>query len=112
MRKEKIYLDTSVVSAYFDRRNKPRQDQTKKFWQDIIPHCEVYISTITIKELSETKTLTLRRKLKNLTKNFRILRNNNEIEHLAKKYIQENIFAQKYFDDALHVAFSSYYAIP
>ena len=31
MKKEKIYLDTSVISAYFDGRLKQRQEDTRVF---------------------------------------------------------------------------------
>jgi len=33
MKKELLYLDTSVVSAYYDRRAKERQEITTKFWK-------------------------------------------------------------------------------
>lgn len=34
MKKESIYLDTSVPSAMYDERVKERQETTVKFWKD------------------------------------------------------------------------------
>lgn len=109
MKKEKVYLDTSVISAYFDNKLKSRQKDTKKFWKKVVPLYEIYISTITVQELNKTKTLALRRKFKGLIKRFKVLRISNRVKRLAKRYIEEGIFPEKYSDDALHVAVASYY---
>jgi len=108
---ESLYLDTSVPSAYFDDRTKERQEATIKFWKSVLPNYKVYISEITIDELDNTKDENLRMKLKELIKDFEILKTNNPINHLARAYIDNNIFSQKYIDDALHVAVASYYGI-
>ena len=51
MKKESLYLDTSVPSAYFDERAKERKDATIKFWQEVMPNYRVYVSEITLREL-------------------------------------------------------------
>jgi predicted nucleic acid-binding protein len=33
MKKESLYLDTSVLSAYYDERAKERMEATIKFWK-------------------------------------------------------------------------------
>ena len=43
MKKESLYLDTSVPSAYYDARAKERQEATIKFWKEIVPHYGVYV---------------------------------------------------------------------
>ena len=109
MKREKIYLDTSVVSAYFDRRLKQRQEDTGTFFKTTVPHYEVYVSEITIRELSETKNAVLREKFLRMIKGFKVLKINPEIIELAEKYIKDTVFPRKYFDDALHIAAASYH---
>jgi len=37
MKKETVYLDTSVLSAYYDERVKERQKATIRFWEEVLP---------------------------------------------------------------------------
>lgn len=37
MKKELLYLDTSVISAYYDDKARERQEVTIKFWEEVIP---------------------------------------------------------------------------
>lgn len=111
MRKETLYLDTSVVSAYYDERAKERQEATIKFWRDVLPDYRIHISEITVEELEDTKDESLRRKLTKLIKGFKILKTNGKIRDLARAYIGKEVFSEKYIDDALHVAIASFYEI-
>jgi predicted nucleic acid-binding protein len=111
MRRETLYFDTSVPSAYYDERVKDRQDATIKFWGNVLPNYKIYISEITVKELEDTKDETLRRKFKSLIKSFKILKSNKKIRDLANAYIERGVFPEKYVDDALHVAVASFYDI-
>ena len=72
MKKETLYLDTSVPSAYYDERAQERLDATIKFWNNVLPNYQVNVSEITIEELGNTKDETLRTRLKILVKDFRI----------------------------------------
>jgi len=111
MKKESLYLDTSVPSAYYDERAKERKYETIKFWKDVLPKYNVYVSEITIKELENTKDETLKKKFRKLIKDFKVLKINKEIRDLAKAYVDKGVFPEKYIDDALHVAIASYYEI-
>ena len=111
MKKESLYLDTSVPSAYYDARVKERQESTIKFWKDVLPNYKVYVSEITVKELDNIKDETLKGKFRDLTKDFKVLKVNKNIRDLAEVYIDKGIFPEKYIDDALHVAIASYYEI-
>ncbi|MDD3807418.1 MAG: type II toxin-antitoxin system VapC family toxin, partial [Candidatus Marinimicrobia bacterium] len=106
-----LYLDTSVPSAYYDERAKERQDATIKFWKEVLPNYQGYISEITVEELEDTKDEILRRKLRKLIKGFNVLKTNKEIRDLARVYIEKGVFPEKYVDDALHVAITSFYEI-
>jgi len=111
MKKDSLYLDTSVLSAYYDERAKERKEATIKFWKEVLPNYKVYISEVTVKELDDTKDETLRKRLRRLIKAFKILKANRKIGHLAKVYIDRGIFPEKYIDDALHVATTTFYEI-
>lgn len=111
MKKETIYIDTSVISAYYDDRAKDRREATTKFWTQILPNYKVYISDITVEELEDTKDETLRKRLLKAIKDFEVLKTNQKIEDLANAYIENDVFPERYFDDALHVAIASFYEI-
>lgn len=94
MRRETLYFDTSVPSAYYDEGVKDRQDATIKFWKDALPNYKVYISEVTVRELEDTKDETLRRKFKSLIKSFKILKSNKKIRELANAYIERGVFPE------------------
>jgi predicted nucleic acid-binding protein len=111
MKKETLYLDTSVLSSYYDERAKERKDSTIKFWENVLPNYKVYISEVTVKELEDTRNETLRKKLKALIESFKVLRINKRVKDLANAYIGKGVFPEKYLNDALHVAVASFYGI-
>jgi hypothetical protein len=53
--KEKIYLETSVISAYFDFKKQDYKLKriTRKFWRDVMNKFEMIISDVIITELNE-----------------------------------------------------------
>lgn len=108
MLKEKVYLDTSIPSAYYDERAKERQKVTKKFWHEVLPNFRAYISVITLEEISAIYDEKLKGSVNELVEDFIILNTNNKIAFLAKTYIEKGVLPEKYYEDALHVAFATY----
>lgn len=94
MKKETLYLDTSVISAYFDERAMERQEATVRFWEDALPRYKVFISEITVNELENTKDERLKKKFRRLIKDFYVLKINSEIRFLANSYIERE-FSRK-----------------
>ncbi|MBN2534751.1 MAG: PIN domain-containing protein [Spirochaetales bacterium] len=111
MNKESLYLDTSVPGAYFDDREKERFKATRKFWYDIVPDYNVFVSDVTLDEIKGTREDILRKDLLCIIEPFEIIKKNNETEILAKEYLKNNIIPERYFIDALHIAIASYYLI-
>ena len=107
MKKETLYLDTAVISAYYDARAVERQKATNKFWEDIVPTVKVFISEITLNELEDTKDEALKKKFKILIKDFHILKMSSKVNGLARAYINRGVFPEKYLGDALHVAIAT-----
>lgn len=111
MKKETLYFDTSVISAYYDERAKERQEATIKFWKDSVPAYKVFISEITVNELENTKEESMKIKFRELIKGFSVMKMNNKIKALANVYIDQGVFPEKYIDDAYHVAIATYHNI-
>ena len=54
MKKQKVYLDTTVPSAFFDARAPDRAQLTKTFWLDRLPDFDPVISKIVLSEIHDT----------------------------------------------------------
>ncbi|MEW5936960.1 MAG: type II toxin-antitoxin system VapC family toxin [Candidatus Thermoplasmatota archaeon] len=102
----KIYLDTSVFSAYHDDRDESRQMHTKEFWGTLSRY-DRYISEIVLQELGLVSSVPMRKRLVALTKDFRVLKVDKETERLAEEYIERGILPNRYMNDALHIAAAS-----
>ncbi|MGV9200439.1 MAG: PIN domain-containing protein [Promethearchaeia archaeon] len=101
--KLKIYLDTSVVSALFDKRNPERLSLTKSFFKGIKSY-SVYVSDITIAEIRKTPDDELKKKMITKIGDFSILETSNDIEDLANQIVQKGAINKSYFEDAYHIA--------
>jgi len=99
----KVYLDTSVISALFDKRNPERQLLTERFW-DNINEFNVFVSELTFLEITRTIKPKLRKSLLNKAVGFTELKLNEAIEQLAEKYIECGAIPVNEKVDALHIA--------
>lgn len=102
---KKISLDTSVISAYFDQRKPERQKITQNWWNKILfTKFQVHIGRITLVELGATVDLPLREQFVRLVEKILVLEFTEEARNLAGIYLEEEIFLEKYRNDALCVA--------
>lgn len=60
---------------------------------------------------NDTKDESIRKRLRRLVKGFKILKSNKRIKDLAKVYIERGVFPERYVDDALHVAITTFYEV-
>ena len=104
MNRKKIYLDTSVPSAYYDERQSERRRVTQLWWKNELGKYDVLISEITSRELEATPDLDKREKLLNLVKDIPVVEVSTEINILAEKYLEANIIPKNFRNDALHIA--------
>ena len=98
----KLYLDTSVFSAYYDERTPERMQMTRDLWLVLERH-EKLCSDLTIEELGQARS-GLREKLLGLAQGFTVINLTDEMRELAKLYVREGLVPWKYFADALHIA--------
>ena len=109
MRKEKIYLDTSVISAYNDIREPEKITQTLDFINQVEgnKNVEIFISSLVKDEISQISNVTRKKELEILMNSYQGLDITNEIEQLAEVYIINKVIPDNYVDDALHLAIAT-----
>lgn len=110
MKKESLYLETSVVSAYYDEREPHKLDHTRDFWMKLNQY-EVYTSKVAQTELAAIQDDTLRLKIFDLIKDFAMLETTGKEDFLSNEYIKEGVIPQRYKNDALQIAVASTNAI-
>ncbi len=101
--KQKVFLDTSVFSAYFDERQPERRSLTQEFWQKL-ENFEVYTSEVTKQELEATTDPIKLEQFRELIKGIEILGISKDAEDLAGRYVEEGIVPEKFINDALQMA--------
>lgn len=104
MKRPVVYLDTSVLSAYFDERAPERQTLTQTFWKDRLPVFEGVISDLVLEEVRDTPDLDRRANLERLTGPLTVLPRAADSADLATEYVQRGVFSPADFNDALHLA--------
>lgn len=104
MIKAKVYLDTTVPSAYYDERAPDRQRLTRQFWTERLPDFEAVLSTIVLLEIRDTPETEKRAKMEQLVSGLAVLVFDEEADGLAQEYVRRGIFPEKYTSDANHVA--------
>ena len=107
MKRESIYLDTSVISALYDDRLKECQEETKRFFKETILRYDIYVSNLTVSELDQTIDPVKKKEFKDFVKKFNLLKQNKEAESLAKDYIDKKVLSKSSYEDALHIAIAS-----
>ncbi len=103
--KLRVYLDTSVFSAYYDERLMDRKAETEQFWKRL-NQFEVSTSDLARQELSQTTDRELQAKLKGLLGQVKVFPLMQEMTDLAQNYLDAGVFTPPMFNDALHVAAS------
>lgn len=98
-----IYLDTSVISAYFDARTPQRQELTRRFWHSILG-MELVISRIVLLELEKTPNAQRKDEMLSLVEGLLLVQNDARVEQLATAISAENIVPPTKFEDAQHLA--------
>ena len=101
--KLKIYLDTSVFSAYFDDRAQDRRAQTMEFWERIASF-DACTSELAREELQNTPTADRRKHLLRLLAGLTLHSITEEMRQLSERYVQAGVFTAIMMNDAVHVA--------
>ena len=108
--RQSIYLDTSVVSAYYDDRIPYQRDITRQWWETVSGTYDVLISEVVLMELGRAEE-PKRSKFLALVKDLPQLAGDDEITQTARGYVQAGIVPERYLPDAFHIAYASCYRV-
>jgi len=107
--KIKLYLDTSIPSAYFDHSKPVRQLITQKWFEHDASLYELYISVIAIQEIERFSNLEKREQIKELTIDYemKILEFSQKAMDLANEYMRKGAIPLSEPEDAYHIAIAT-----
>jgi len=107
-RKQRVYVETSVVSCLTARpsRNDVMQTATKLWWQKYQPQCEAIVSELVDLEIEEGDADAVRRRQESVAMLPRV-RITDETSVLAKRLLQVHALPAVAQDDAMHVALAA-----
>lgn len=113
LKKQKLYLDTSVISFYFAEDSPEKMAITRKFFDQELVRGEydIYLSALTIQELGNCKDPVLQDKLLEFAYGLptQVLEATQEINEIGQQFVMEGIIPAKYQDDGIHLAFGLLY---
>lgn len=101
--KQRIYLDTSVISALHDLRAPERRELTAAFWSRL-SEFECSSSDAAREEIGNTPDPKLRASMNESLNTLVVFPITDEMRVLANSYISARIFSPTQETDALHVA--------
>ena len=107
--KQKLYLDTSIPSSYFDTSKPIRQLITQKWFENDAKNFNLYISAVTIREISKIKNNTKKENIEKLIINYNmeLIEFSEEAKNLAEEYIKNGAIPETEPEDAYHIAIAT-----
>lgn len=107
--KNRIYLDTSIPSAFYDTSKPMRQLITQKWFEFETNAYELYTSVLAIEEIDRLKNEIKKENIKNIFANYQveILEITQESFELSKQYIKNGAIPPSEPEDALHIAIAT-----
>lgn len=111
-KKIKIYLDTSVINFLFADDAIEKKEVTVDFFENYLEDYDVFISDIVLNEINKTKNEEKRIKLLNAIRHYNIrffAEVTEEVVTLSEIYLSNSIIPCSKQEDALHLAFATYY---
>ena len=109
--KQKVYLETSIVSYYTARPSRDlviaaRQEITREIWPMLQDEFDIYISALVIQEASRGDEEAAKKRLNELSE-FNVLEITPQVQEVAGLLIAENAIPAGSEEDALHIAVAS-----
>ena len=101
--KLRVYLDTSVFSAYYDGRTPERMAETRLFW-DRLGAMDAVTSGMARQELLRVRDVSRRMALLHLLDGVSVRPVTDETRRVAESYVTAGLFAADRDEDAIHVA--------
>jgi len=110
--KEKVYLDSSIPSYYFDERESLANfiEVTKLWWSEMAGFYEVFISDAVLEELSEGN-YPRQDKILEFASKIELLPEFGGLEPILECCIENHVMPKTLVGDAVHLAYASYCGI-
>ena len=112
MPKPRIYVDTTIPSAYHTNRTDPpmlqRREQTRRWWEVAASNCELVTSAAVVRELARGRSDQVPRRLA-LIRELTLLVSDDEVDETVTVYLQHRIMPRDPQGDAMHLALASHY---
>ena len=111
-KKLKIYLDTSVINFLFADDAPDLKNITIDFFDNYLEDYEVFISDIVINEIKKTNNESKKLLLIEVIDKYKIKIFADIVEEifiLSEEYINRSIIPKSKIEDALHLAFATFY---
>ena len=111
MEKQKVYIETSVVSYYASRPSRDlviaaRQETTRELWPALANRFDRYISMLVLMEINKGD-LTAVDERKKAILDIPVLNVTQESEFLAEAIINEGLAPKQFAEDSLHIALAA-----
>jgi predicted nucleic acid-binding protein len=108
-KKIRLYLDTSVPSAFYDTSKPVRQLITQKWFENEALSYELFISVITVEEISKIKNDLKKQNIIELTVkyNMNVLGISEKAKDLANEYMNRGAIPKSEPQDAYHIAIAT-----
>ena len=108
--KATLYLETTLPSYYVARPSRDiivlaHQEITRVWWETRLLLFDAFISPVVLQEAEQGDPDQARRRLE-IVEQFPVLEATDEVEHLAKTYMEQLGFPSKAIRDAAHLAFA------
>lgn len=106
---DKLYLDTSIPSAYFDTSKPIRQLITQKWFENETGNYNLYISTLVLDEINNLSNQNKKHLIEDILYSYKvnILNITQEAVDLANLYTKQGAIPEKELEDALHIAIAT-----
>ncbi len=113
MKRDTIYLDTSVLNFFFEEDDLEKAYSTRELFREIKRRkYGAFISALVLREIGKTEK-SKEERLLSLVKTYEIpcLEVTPECLTLAQKYMERKVFPQKFRDDSIHIAIATVHKI-
>lgn len=118
MKKQTIYLDTSVINFLFADDAPEKRDITQEFFDNYIKagRYDVMISPVVVDEIQRTGDSRKRKELLGVIEEYRLAildieDESDEIRRLAELYLDQGVIPARKINDAMHTAIATVYEV-
>ncbi|MCB2264157.1 MAG: type II toxin-antitoxin system VapC family toxin [Candidatus Thiosymbion ectosymbiont of Robbea hypermnestra] len=109
---EKVYLDSTIPSYYFDQRESLRTfyEITRRWWLEMSNAYEIFISDAVLQELN-AGNYPRKKEIMEFAMRIPLLTETQDLEQISEFYVENYVMPSSLLGDATHLAYASYYDI-